>query len=260
MRWVAPGAMRGNQTFAGIVAFSLRCTGNACAIIPRTMTHHIGIAMGIRPAKVARIVNCAAFTRVAMRVAVTSMTCVMSAPLAAQPAAPDTLFGIRLGVALEQQFGECPKNEKGEYGYGYHPGPTPCWKEAKYGKEVKLSSQVLKDSNAYIDSSPYIKTRDGVVVEIDVSAHRDTWRQAEGYLLQRYGKPEKTETYEMDSRVSGLSRHRAHTWRANGVSLYFTERAGSDNARIRAVNDAWEKTDAAEREEMNNRLRSRGGL
>jgi hypothetical protein len=203
--------------------------------------------------KAARLVNNVKALRTAIWGTAALMACVMSVPVCAQPAAPDTLFGIRLGEALEKQFGECPKNEKGEYGYGYHQGPTPCWKEAKYGKEVALSSQVLKDSNAFIDSSPRIKTRDGLVVEIDVSVHRDTWRQAERYLLQRYGKPEKTETYERDSRVSGLSRHRAHTWRANGVSLYFTERASSDNARIRAVNDAWEKTDAAERENRNNR-------
>jgi hypothetical protein len=217
------------------------------------MTRHIGIAITVRQTRVAGIIKCAAGMRAAVCVIAASIACVISAPLAAQPAAPDTLFGIRLGVALEQQFGECPKNEKGEYSHGYHQGPTPCWKQAKYGKEVALSSQVLKDSNAFIDSSPRIKTRDGLIVEIDVSAHRDTWRQAERYLMQRYGKPEKTETYERDSRVSGLSRHRAHSWRANGVSLYFTERASSDNARIRAVNDAWEKTDAAERENRNNR-------
>jgi hypothetical protein len=73
-------------------------------------------------------------------------------------------------------------------------------------------------------------------------------------MLRHYGKPEKTETYERDSRVSGRCRHRAHTWRGNGATLYFVERAGSDNARILAVNDAWAKLEAAEREE---RSRSR---
>ena len=189
----------------------------------------------------------AACARVATLVVVAFLAFAISPSRAAQPAAADTLFGIQLGVALDKQFGECPRNEKGEYGFGYHSGSTPCWKEGTYGKDVVLPSRVLKDTSAYIESSPRVRTRDGLVVEIDVDAHRDTWRQAESYMLRHYGKPEKTETYERDSRVSGLSRHRAHTWRGNGATLYFIERASSDNARIRAVNDAWAKASATER-------------
>jgi len=193
----------------------------------------------------------------AVRSAMTFLACAIgsnvSAQITTQPAAPDTLFGIRLGVAIEKQFGECPKDEKGEYGYGYHNGPAPCWKEARHGKEVALSAQVLKDTNANISSWPRVRTRDGVVVEIDAEAHRDTWRQAERYMLRHYGKPAETEIYERDSRVFGTSKHRAHTWRANGVTLHFVERASSDNARIRSFNDAWAKIDAAEQEDLRNR-------
>ena len=188
-------------------------------------------------------------------VAAVLAACGLGPARAAPPATPDTLFGIQLGVALEKQFGECPKNEKGEYGYGFHDGPTPCWKEGRYGKEVALPSRVLRETYAQVYSSPKVTTRDGVVVEIDLEAHGDSWREVERYMLRHYGKPFETETYERDSRVSGRSRHRAHTWRGNGVSLYFVERAGSDNARMRAVNDAWAKLDAAEREE---RSRTRG--
>src|SRR5262245_21923359 len=72
----------------------------------------------------------------------------VSLPAGAQPVPPDTLFGIRIGVPLEEQFGECPRDDKGAYGYGYHNGTTPCWKEARYGKEVALPAQVLKDTGA----------------------------------------------------------------------------------------------------------------
>ena len=197
--------------------------------------------------------NIAGNFRVASIGAALFTACVISVPAVAQPAALDTLFGIRLGVPIEKQFGECPKNEKGEYGFGYHNGLTPCWKEARYGKEVVLSAQVVKDTNANINSWPRVRIRDGVVVEIDAEAHRDTWRQAERYLLRHYGKPAETETYERDSRVLGVSKHRAHTWRANGVTLHFVERASSDNARIRAFSDAWAKIDAAEQEDLRNR-------
>ena len=173
------------------------------------------------------------------------------------PAAPDTVFGIQLGVAIETQFSECPRNAQGAYEYGYHAGPSPCWKAARYGKEVALPARFMRETGAHIDGTPRIRVRDGVVVEIDVEAHSDTWRQAEAYMLRHYGTPLKTETYERDSRVGGRSRHRAHTWRAGGVSLYFTERASSDNARIRAVNDAWEKSDAAEREAIKSRANTR---
>ena len=173
------------------------------------------------------------------------------------PAAPDTVFGIQLGAAIETQFNECPRNAQGTYEHGYHGGPSPCWKTAKYGKEIALPARFMRETGALIDSTPRIRVRDGVVVEIDVEAHRDTWRQAEAYMLRHYGTPLKTETYERDSRVWGRSRHRAHTWRARGVSLYFTERASSDNARIRAVNDAWEKSDAAEKEAIRSRANTR---
>ena len=62
-----------------------------------------------------------------------------------------------------------------------------------------------------------------------------------------------TETYERASRVMGLSRHRMHVWRANGVSLVFLEKASSDHAQLRAYDEAWSAEDAKWREELRNR-------
>ena len=177
--------------------------------------------------------------------------CTQANPPPGQSAAPDALFGIRLGVAIEKQFEECPKNEAGDYKFGFHNGAAPCWKTLKDGKEVALPSNIANETGAHIDSVARIKIYQGLVVEIDVEANRFAWREAEAYMLRHYGTPAETETYEMDSRVGGRSQHRAHTWRGNGVSLYFTERISNEKARMRAVNNAWDRLDAAERKKLN---------
>ena len=172
-----------------------------------------------------------------------------SLPAGAQAMKPDTLFGITIGQPLEQQFAECPKNDKGAYDFGYHKGDTPCWVQDTYSKQVKLPLKVVRDTGAGINSDARIRIRDGVVVEIEVHAHGEQWRQVERYLMRHYGKPSESETYERDSRVSGISKVQTHTWRANGITMYFDQRASSDNTRIRVYSEAWQALEARERAE-----------
>ena len=164
--------------------------------------------------------------------------------MSAQSVAPDILFGIRIGEPLEQQFGECPKNAQGAYETGFHKGNTPCWFQDTYEKRVKLPLGAMKETGYALNGEARIKTHEGNVVEIDLYAHGKLWRQVERYLMRHYGKPAASETYERDSRVSGLSKVQSHTWRANGVTMYFDERSSSDDARIRAVSDVWNALDS----------------
>ena len=188
------------------------------------------------------------------RLCLAILVATLGVPAWAQPHAPDTLFGIRIGQALESQFEQCPKNDKGEYDFGYHKGDTPCWKAGgEYYRDVKLPAKVLRDTGAFVQAEARITLREGVVVEIVGEAHHDTWRQAERYMLRHYGKPAETETYERASRVFGVSRHRTHKWQGNGVALIFIERANSDNARMRLYNEVWAVEDAKWREELRNR-------
>jgi hypothetical protein len=168
---------------------------------------------------------------------------------AATPTTPDTLFGIRLGAPLEKQFGECPKLDNGRYETGFHKGAQPCWVQDTYGKNVKLPLAVIAETDYALESQARIRTREGNVVEIELFADRRAWRQIERQMLRQYGKPLETATSEHDSRVSGFSRSRSHSWKAGGASLYLTERSGSDKTRIRAVNDDWEAQDSRERQE-----------
>src|SRR5262245_24998817 len=157
----------------------------------------------------------------------------------AQTIPPDSLFGIRLGQPLESQMGECSKDEKGQYALGYQRGDKACWVQGEYGKEVRLPLKIVADTRIGFDSNPRVRTRDGIVVEIDAYADGRQWREVARYLIGLYGKPHESETYERDSRVGGLSKVQSHTWRGNGATMYFDERASNDQARIRAFSDAW---------------------
>ena len=177
---------------------------------------------------------------------------------AATPATPDTLYGIRLGTPLEKQLDECPKLDNGTYETGFHKGAQPCWVQGTYGKNVKLPLAVIAETDYALESEARIRTRAGNVVEIELFADRRAWRQIERQMLRQYGKPLDTATSEHDSRVSGFSRSRSHSWKGAGASLHLTERSGSDKTRIRAVNDDWEAQDSRERRERAQNRRAPG--
>ena len=176
----------------------------------------------------------------------------------AQPLPLDSLFGIRLGQTVESQLRQCPKNAKGEYDPMFQKNTDKaCWVPGQYYKEVRLP-QKLWDETRIDFLTPSVNTREGMVVEISVSAWHDHWRKIERYLTRLYGKPHETSTYKTDSRVFGFSSGRTFTWRANGIALYFNSGYADNHARIRMVNLAWEAEDAKEQEERLQRLRSRG--
>jgi hypothetical protein len=177
----------------------------------------------------------------------------------AQTIAPDSLFGIRIGTLLEAQLTECPKNEKGDYDPFFQKTDKACWVPLQYGKEVRLP-QKLWDETRIPFLTPIVTTREGVVVEVAVSAYHDHWRDMERYLVRVYGKPHETKTYKTDSRVFGLSSSRTYTWRANGIALYFNQGQRGDHARIRMVSLAWEALDSKEQEERRQERMRRGNM
>ena len=177
-----------------------------------------------------------------------------SLPAGSQPVPLDSLFGIRLGHKLEAQLKECPKNDKGEYDPGFQKTDAACWVPLQYGKEVRLPQKIYDELRVPF-LTPKVTTREGVVVEIDIHAFHDHWRDMERYLIRAYGKPHQTNTYKTDSRVFGLSGSQTSTWRANGIALYFDQGRAGSHARIRMVNEAWDALDAKETEERRQRLR-----
>lgn len=152
----------------------------------------------------------------------------------------NTLFGIHINQPLKSQFAECPKNAQGQYNVGFAKGATPCWrKPTGVYAEVNLPESVLMETKALLDSTARVTLENNNVVEIEMFAEQHSWQTLERYMMDYYGKPLEIETYERDSRVSGLSESRILTWQANGVSLHFTERASNDKVRIRVISDAW---------------------
>lgn len=166
----------------------------------------------------------------------------LGSPNAAELAAaeePDRLFGIQVGVPLDRQFHECGADET-----VFTAGTAPCWKRDRFGTRVVLLPRTWVAEIGAPARVERVREWDGVVVEIEVEFRYADRRRIEGYLLKRKGKPAETETYEMDSRVAGLSRHTAHTWRGKGVTTHFVERTGGGNTRVRAFLDSWAKSEA----------------
>ena len=177
----------------------------------------------------------------------------------AQAIALDSLFGIRMGTLLEAQLSECPKNEKGAYDDFFQKTDKPCWVPLQYYKEVRLPQKVWDETRIPF-LTPRVTTREGVIVEISVSAYHDHWRDMQRYLVRTYGKPHETKTYKNDSRVFGFSTSRTFTWRANGIALYLNPRQRGDHASIRMVSLAWEAINAKEEEERREARMRRGNM
>jgi hypothetical protein len=152
---------------------------------------------------------------------------------------PDLLFGIQIGVPLERQFGECAAAES-----VFTAGAVPCWKRDRLGGRVVLLPRTWVAEIGAPARVERVREWDGVVVEIEVEFRYADRRRVESYLLKRKGKPVETETYEMDSRVAGLSKHSAHTWRGKGVTTHFVERTGGGHTRVRAFLDSWATMEA----------------
>ena len=158
---------------------------------------------------------------------------------AAPTEAPDQVFGIRIGASLDQQFAECAAGEA-----TFTSAASPCWKRDPFGTRVVLLPRAWIAEIGAPLRVERVREWEGLVVEVEVEFRYGDRRRAESYLLKRKGKPVETETYEMDSRVTGLSRHTAYTWRGNGVTTFYLERAGSGHTRVRAFLESWAKMEA----------------
>ena len=155
------------------------------------------------------------------------------------PEAPDQIFGIRIGASLDSQFGECPPGEA-----VFTSAASPCWRRDRYGtRDVLLPRAWVAEIGAY-PSVERVREWDGVVVEVEVDFRYTERKRVERFLLKRKGKPVETETYEMDSRVFRLSKHKTHTWQGNGVTTVYIERTGGEQTRVRAFLDSWAKMEA----------------
>ena len=64
----------------------------------------------------------------------------------AQPIVLDSLLGIRIGLSIEAQLGQCPKNEKGGYEPGFQKSDKACWVPLTYGKEVRLPQKLMDET------------------------------------------------------------------------------------------------------------------
>lgn len=159
--------------------------------------------------------------------------------VALPPEAPDQLFGIRLGASLDSQFSECPRDES-----VFTSGISPCWRRDQFGTRDVLLPRAWAMELGAPPRVDRVREWDGVVVEVEVEFRYADRKRVERHLLKRKGKPDETETYEMDSRVFRLSRHTAHTWRGKGVTTIYVERTGGERTLVRAFLDSWAKAEA----------------
>lgn len=167
-------------------------------------------------------------------VAVLLLSTALATSAAAQTIAVDTVLGIHLGQAIDAQMQPCADDA-----YLMTRGPAPCWRRDPAGGRVAaLPEALLRDIDAPI-SIRRLREVNRAIVEIEAEIRPEYVAKILAHLSRVHGKPAEVESYDRASRVTGRSRHRAHTWKSGGATMFLVELAGNDMGQLRAVLDSW---------------------
>ena len=168
----------------------------------------------------------------------------------APPETADIVFGIRLGVSLESQFGACP------VGAAIAVAALEdqlCWRIDQLTprlavRTVLLPRKLLSEIGAVKIRS--LREVGGLVVEVEAEFPPGDVKRVERYLRQRKGPPAESEKYERDGRAIGISSSMAYSWHSADSTLHFLEASASGNGQVRGFNKRWAQEEKAWREKL----------
>jgi hypothetical protein len=175
--------------------------------------------------------------------------CAAPAPPAPLEAA-DLVFGIRLGQPLLSQCAACVLDGD----RALRAPDVPCWRTDpvyKGARSVLLPESLMVETGR-IDIRR-VREVGGVVVEVEAQFAPADAKRVERHLRRRKGPPTESEAYERDSRVFGTSSFMSHSWRGQGATLHFSERAPGDVGQVLAFVDRWAGQHAREEQAWRDR-------
>ena len=168
------------------------------------------------------------------------------------PETADTIFGIRLGVSLESQFGACPVGI-GKTGEVVALEDQPCWRTDPLTprlpvRTVLLPRRLLREVGAVTIRS--LREVDGLVVEVEAEFPSADVKRVGRYLRQQKGAPAESEKYQREGRGFGISSSMAYSWYTADSALHFLEVSSSGNGTVRGFNKRWAQEEKAWRDKL----------
>lgn len=168
-----------------------------------------------------------------------SSMCAQAGPGAAAP----IFLGIRLGEPLEAQLRPCAGAE-----LRWTDAAQPCWRQGSRGERTVALPRRLQTLSPTL-SVHHLTEAQGRVVEIALEFRPEDFARVHQHFEAQYGPPTETEEYERHSRVGGVSRHRALTWKVAGVTVFLQPVAPSDRGSVRAFLDQWAQAESTRQRE-----------
>lgn len=160
-----------------------------------------------------------------------------------------SLLGIRLGEPLETQLGACPGTD-----LRWTDGARPCWRQAAGGGRTVALPRRLQSVSATL-AVRHLTEVQGRVVEVELEFRPEDARRVQQLIEAEFGQPAEVEAYERHSRVGGVSRHRAFTWKAGGLTVVLQPLGPSDRGSVRAFLDQWAEAESLRQRERAERDR-----
>lgn len=162
----------------------------------------------------------------------------------ADPGAAAPIFlGIRLGEPLAAQLHPC-----GETGTRWTDAEQPCWRRSSDGEHTVALPRRLQLVSPTL-SVHHVTEAQGRVVEIEIEFRPEDAGRVQRHFELEYGPPAEAEEYERHSRVGGVSRHRALTWKVAGATVFLQPLAPSDQGSVRAFLDQWAQAESLRQRE-----------
>jgi ankyrin repeat protein len=168
-----------------------------------------------------------------------SSMCAQAGPGATAP----IFLGIRLGEPLEAQLRPCAGAD-----LRWTDAAQPCWRQGSRGERTVALPRRLQSLSPSL-SVHYLTEAQGRVVEIELEFRPEDFTRVQQHFEAQYGPPAETEEYERHSRVGGVSRHRALTWKVAGTTVVLQPLAQSDRGSVRAYLDQWAQAESARQRE-----------
>lgn len=168
-----------------------------------------------------------------------SGVCAQAGPGAAEP----IFLGIRLGEPLESQLRPCAGADT-----RWTDAAQPCRRQGTRAERAVALPRWLQSVSPSL-SVHHLTEAHGRVVEIELEFRPEDSPRVQRHFEAQYGPPVETEEYERHSRVGGVSRHRALTWKVAGATVFLQPVATSDQGSVRAYLDQWAQAESARQRE-----------
>ncbi|CAG1012431.1 hypothetical protein BURK2_04516 [Burkholderiales bacterium] len=154
-----------------------------------------------------------------------------------------TFFGIRLGEPIEQQLVKCNGAD-----LRWTDAAQPCWRETSGGERTVVLPRSLQSVSPSL-ALHHLTEAQGRVVEMAFEFRPEDAARVRQHLEAAYRQPAEAEEYERHSRVGGMSRHRALTWKIAGATVILLPLAPSDQGSVRVFLDRWAAAESARKRE-----------